>query len=73
MVCPANAFDSRLLVDKVPLGSSPTNSQKKKDFSVGGPQSPFSLSLFPFHSLLRLTSFLSQNKKNFSGLHFNNN
>ena len=28
----------------------------------GGPQSPFSLYLFLFHSLLRLTSFLSRNK-----------
>ena len=43
MVCPANAFDSRLRGDKVPLRSSPTKSQKKT-FRAGGPQSPFSIS-----------------------------
>ena len=48
--------------DRCPkLGSSPTKSQKKT-FRVGGPPSPFSI-LRLFHSLLRLTSFLSQNKK----------
>ena len=31
MVYPANAFDSRLRGDQVPLGSSPTKSQKKKN------------------------------------------
>ena len=30
MVYPTNAFDSRLRGDQVPLGSSPTESQKKK-------------------------------------------
>ena len=30
MVYPTNAFDSRLQGDQVPLGSSPTKSQKKK-------------------------------------------
>ena len=34
-------------------------------FRVGGPQSPFS---YLFHSLLRLASFLSQNKKINSGM-----
>ena len=29
VVYPANAFDSRLRGDQVPLGSSPTKSQKK--------------------------------------------
>ena len=43
VVYPGNAFDSRLRGDLVPLGSSPTKSQKKT-FRVGGPQSPFSIS-----------------------------
>ena len=43
VVYPANAFDSRLRGDLLPLGSSPTKSQKKT-FRVGGPQSPFSIS-----------------------------
>ena len=38
-----NAFDSRLRGDLVPLGSSPTKSQKKT-FRVGSPQLPFSIS-----------------------------
>ena len=52
VVYPANAFDSRPQGDQVPLGSSPTKPQRKT-FRVGG---------FLFHSLLRLSSFLSQYK-----------
>ena len=40
---PANAFDSRLRSDYIPLGWSPTKSQKKT-YRVGGPQSPFCIS-----------------------------
>ena len=50
--------------NSVPLGSSPTKSQKrkKKDFGLAA-HSRLSLPyLFLFHSLLHLTSFLSQNK-----------
>ena len=71
LVYPANAFDSRLRGDYLPLGSSPTKSQKKdvcvykrlrKEFS-GWRHAIAFLYLFLFHSLLRLTSFLSQYKK----------
>ena len=55
----ANAFYSCLLCDQLPLGSSPTKSKKK--ISDWQPAVAF-LFLFLFHSLLRLTSFLSQNK-----------
>ena len=41
VVYPANAFDSRLRGDWVPLGSSPTKSQKKKEHC--GPQSHLSV------------------------------
>ena len=60
MEYPANMFDSPLRGDSVPLGSSPTKSQKKKT-SGWRPAIAF-LYLFLFHSLLCLTSFLSQNK-----------
>ena len=62
LVYPANAFDSRLGGDWVPLGSSPTKSQK--NFSGWRPVIAF-LYIFLFHSLLRLTSFLSQNKNEY--------
>ena len=53
VVYPANAFESRLRV-----GSSRKKSQKKKTSGWW----PFAfIYLFLFHSLLRLTSFLSQN------------
>ena len=60
MVYPANAFDSRLRGD---FGTAWFKSDKisKKDFSGWRPAIAF-LYLFLFHSLLRLTSFLSQNK-----------
>ena len=62
VVYPANAFDSRLQGELVPLGSiaSLTKSQEK-DFSGWRPAIAF-LYFFLFHSLLRLTSFLSQYK-----------
>ena len=61
VVYPANAFDSRLRGDWVLLGSSPTKFQKKT-FRGWRPAIAF-LYLFLFHSLLRLTSLLSQNRK----------
>ena len=59
VVYPANAFDSRLRGDSMPLVQVRQN--LKKDFSGWRPAIAF-LYLFLFHSLLRLTSFLSQNK-----------
>ena len=64
VVYPANAFDSRLWGDKVPLGSSPTWSQKKKKRNSSGRRPAIAfLYLFLFHSLLHLTSsfFSKQN------------
>ena len=45
------------------------NLENRKTFRVGSLQSPFSISSL-FHSLLRLTSFLSQNKNQQDHQHF---
>ena len=64
MVYPANAFDSHLGGDSVPLGSSSTKSQKKKTFPVGGPQSPFSPSSSFILSFVLPPFFLKSKKIN---------
>ena len=61
LVYPADVFDSRLQDDWIPVGSSPTKSQK---IDFWGWRSAITfLHLFSFHSLVRLTSFLSRDKR----------
>ena len=57
-----NAFNSRLRVDYVPLGSGPTKSQKKT-FRDVGPQSPFSISSSFIFFFVLLPFFLNTKKK----------
>ena len=61
VVYPANAFDSRLGSDYVPLASSPTKT-KKKTFWVGGLQSPFSISSLSSSTSSYFLSFSKQHQ-----------
>ena len=63
MVYPANAFDSRLRGDQVPLGSGSTKSQKERLFGLAACNRLFIFLPLSFSSSSYLLSFSKQNFK----------